>query len=114
MGCTAQAFNRRHRRSGHVFQGRFGAVRIRSDAQLLVVARYIARNPVDAGLCAEPAGLEHARGAIAGASRRAQEHGPRTWLDTPRLLDFFGASGGDGRRRYAGLRRAQMTSLPRA
>jgi putative transposase len=50
----AQAFNVRHDRFGHLFQGRYGAVRIETDAQLVAVARYIAQNPVEAGLCAEP------------------------------------------------------------
>jgi putative transposase len=91
----AQAFNRRHGRSGHVFQGRFGAVRMKSDAQLLLAARYIARNPVEGGLCGQPGEWQWSSHAPAVA-----EAGP-AWLDTPRLMDFFGASGGDGRRRYA-------------
>ena len=94
-GLYAQAFNRRYGRSGHVFQGRFGGVRVRSDAQLLMVARYIARNPVDGGLCGEPAEWRWSSHAA------ALENDPPVWLDTPRLLDFFGASGGDSRRRYA-------------
>ena len=94
-GLYAQAFNRRYSRTGHVFQGRFGAVRIRSDAQLLVAARYIARNPVDGGLCVEPADWPWGSHAAA-----ATQHGP-AWLDTPRLLDFFGQAGGEARRRYA-------------
>ena len=50
----AQRFNLRHDRSGHVFQGRFGCKLISTDEQLVVVTRYIANNPVEAGLCAEP------------------------------------------------------------
>lgn len=50
----AQRFNRRHDRSGHLFQGRFGAVRVISDEQLVAVTRYIAMNPVEAGLCEWP------------------------------------------------------------
>jgi REP element-mobilizing transposase RayT len=46
----AQKFNQRHALTGHVVQGRFHAVPIKSDAQLLVVARYIAQNPVRAKL----------------------------------------------------------------
>jgi putative transposase len=94
-GLYAQSFNKRHRRSGHVFQGRFGAVPVTHDEQLLEVARYIARNPVEAGLCREP------------GEWRWSSHGTvfdecaPAWLDTPRLLDFFGADGGDPRRRYA-------------
>jgi putative transposase len=47
----AQVFNATYGRSGHLFQGRFGAVRIRTQPQLDVVLDYIARNPVEAGLC---------------------------------------------------------------
>jgi putative transposase len=95
-GLYAQAFNQRYDRSGHVFQGRFGAVRVRSDAQLLMVARYVARNPVESGLCAAPEEWPW------GSHRHADDTGP-AWLATNRLLDFFGASGGDGRRRYQQL-----------
>src|SRR5262249_26297523 len=49
----AQTFNRRHRRVGHLFQGRYGAERIRSDAQVVTTLRYIALNPVTAGACAD-------------------------------------------------------------
>jgi putative transposase len=50
----AQQFNHRHQLSGHVVQGRFHAVPIRKDAQLLEVARYIAQNPVRAKLATAP------------------------------------------------------------
>lgn len=47
-GCYTQAFNRFHEHVGHVFQGRFHAVLVDSDAYLLELARYIALNPVRA------------------------------------------------------------------
>ena len=54
-GTYAQKFNWRHERAGHLFQGRAaGATRIASDAHLLTVTMYIVRNPVEAGLCANP------------------------------------------------------------
>jgi putative transposase len=53
-GSYAQTFNARHHRSGHVFQGRYGAVRITSDPQLQAVSEYIANNPVEAGFCERP------------------------------------------------------------
>jgi putative transposase len=93
-GIYGQAFNQRHRRSGHVFQGRFGSERMKSDVQLLVVARYIARNPVEAGLCSEPDEWGWGSHTTVLGGR-----GP-AWLDTPRLLDFFGAGGGNSLRRY--------------
>lgn len=39
-------FNVRHDRSGHLFQGNFGAVRIEDDNQFIHVSRYIHLNPV--------------------------------------------------------------------
>src|SRR3712207_1237827 len=54
QGQYARRFNRRHRQVGHLFQGRYGAVRIRDDVQLWTTAAYIAQNPVRAGKCREP------------------------------------------------------------
>jgi len=39
-------FNRRHRRNGHLLQGRFGAFVVEDDAGWQEVARYIHLNPV--------------------------------------------------------------------
>jgi putative transposase len=50
----AKTFNRRHDRRNHVFGKRFWDDVILSDAQLVAVTRYIALNPVKAGLCARP------------------------------------------------------------
>jgi len=49
------AFNRRHARCGHVFEGRFHAVHVDRDAYLLEVCRYVDLNPVQAALCDSPA-----------------------------------------------------------
>lgn len=58
MGRYARHFNRVHRRSGHVFGGRYRSEPIQSDAHLLSVVRYVARNPVVAGLVADAADWE--------------------------------------------------------
>ena len=39
-------FNRRHRRAGHLFQGRFKAILVEDDSGWQEVARYIHLNPV--------------------------------------------------------------------
>jgi len=51
-GEYTRTFNRRHAVVGHVFQGRFHAVLVDSDAYLLEACRYVELNPVRAGLVA--------------------------------------------------------------
>lgn len=53
-GVYTQWFNRRHGRTGHVFQGRFKAILVEKESHLLEVARYVALNPVRAGLARDP------------------------------------------------------------
>lgn len=48
------AFNRRHDRCGHVFEGRFKALHVDWDAYLLEVCRFVDLNPVRAGLVEFP------------------------------------------------------------
>jgi putative transposase len=49
-GEYALWWNRRHRRCGHVFQGRFKAQIVQREGYLLALCRYVARNPVRANL----------------------------------------------------------------
>ena len=53
-GVYAQWFNRRHRRVGHLFQGRYKAVSVQTDAHLRRAVRYVIRNPIPAGLSSKP------------------------------------------------------------
>jgi REP element-mobilizing transposase RayT len=50
----AQWSNREHRRTGHLFQGRFKTVPIARGPHLFETLRYVALNPVSAGLCRHP------------------------------------------------------------
>lgn len=52
--CHAQAFNRKHRRSGPLWEGRFKSCLVESDSYLLTVYRYIELNPVRAALAELP------------------------------------------------------------
>ena len=54
LGHFARRFNDRHDRVGHLFQGRFHTRVVVRDAHRLELHRYLARNPVAAGLCAVP------------------------------------------------------------
>jgi hypothetical protein len=96
-GDYAQVFNRRHGRSGHVFQSRYGAVRVRDDAQMWTVAAYIARNPCEAGMVRRP---EEWRWSSFAATIHSASP---PWLDAQTLLEHFGSLGGDPRDRYEEL-----------
>jgi len=47
-GVYTQQVNRRHRRVGHLFQGRFTGILVQRETYLLELARYIVLNPVRA------------------------------------------------------------------
>ena len=53
-GTYAQWWNRRHGRVGHVFQGRYKDQLVQTDGYALALCRYIALNPVRAGLAEHP------------------------------------------------------------
>jgi len=53
-GLYTQAHNRRHRRVGHLFQGRFRAILVEKEAHLLELCRYVILNPVRAKVVKHP------------------------------------------------------------
>lgn len=53
-GRYAQWWNHRHATVGHVFQGRFKAQIVQRDSYAVALARYVALNPVRAGLVERP------------------------------------------------------------
>lgn len=94
-GVFTQASNRRHGRTGHLFQGRYKAILVDADAYLLEVCRYVVLNPVRAGM------VEHAD-AWRWSSYRAmvgQEPCP-PWLAADGLLARFGPPPAEAVRRY--------------
>jgi len=107
QGSYAQYFNRRHGHVGHLFQDRYRAEPVTSDGQLFMTAAYIARNPVDAGLCESAADWTWSSHADLLNAREP------LWLDTERLVEFFGAQGGDGLARYISLVDALIKRLPK-
>lgn len=54
-GVYTQAFNRRHKRVGHVFQGRYKAILVEKDSYLLELSRYVVLNPVRAQMVKDAA-----------------------------------------------------------
>jgi REP element-mobilizing transposase RayT len=53
-GSYTSYFNRRHRRSGHLFQGRFQGHLIEEEGYFLEVSRYVHLNPVRAKIVKRP------------------------------------------------------------
>jgi REP element-mobilizing transposase RayT len=53
-GVYTQAFNRRHRRTGHLLQGRYKAILVEKESYLLELCRYIVLNPVAAKIVTAP------------------------------------------------------------
>jgi putative transposase len=84
--CTAAAFNLRHERSGHLYQGRFGSRLVDDDEYLMELARYVPLNPVRAGLCRSPADWPWSSYA-ATAGLRA----PPSFLDAGPILARLGS-----------------------
>jgi REP-associated tyrosine transposase len=95
-GVYAQTFNERHGRVGHLFQGRYGSVRVTTDAQLWALLHYVGVNPVEAGLCASPSDWRW------GSYAALQSDAP-AWLNRERMLGLLSGSGGDPWRRNVEL-----------
>lgn len=94
-GCSAQRFNRRHHRVGHVYQARYQAILIQRERHLLELTRYVVLNPVRAHMVAHAAAWPWSsyRATIGFAPAPA-------WLDTDAAMAPFG-SGESGRHAYA-------------
>jgi REP element-mobilizing transposase RayT len=79
-----QLFNRRHKRSGHLFQGRFDSRLVEKETYLLEVIRYNALNPVRARIVELPENYEWSgHRAIAGLAPAP------SWLAVDRTLSCF-------------------------
>jgi putative transposase len=97
-GTYAAWFNRRHKRSGHLFQGRFKAFLIQKDAYFTEVCRYVVLNPVRADMVEHPA--DYRWSSYRGT---AGLDDPHLWLDLTAALEPFG-----GRDEMAPLRYRQF------
>ena len=53
-GLYTQRFNQRHKRVGHLFQGRYQAILVDKDNYLLTLCRYVVLNPVRAKIVKDP------------------------------------------------------------
>lgn len=84
-GIYTQRFNRRHRRDGALFRGRYKAILVDADEYLSAVLRYIHLNAVEAGIVKRPEDYRW-------ASHRyyLQAKGVPGWLNTAEALEQIG------------------------
>jgi putative transposase len=88
-GVYTQAVNRRHRRVGHVFQGRFKAILVQKEAYLLELGRYVVLNPVRARMVARAEDWPWSSCRVALGMADAPG-----FLDVEFLLSHFGSTRG--------------------
>jgi REP element-mobilizing transposase RayT len=94
-GVYTQAFNRRHERVGHLFQGRFKAILVEKESHLLELLRYVVLNPVRAGL------VRAARDWPWSSYRATAGEAPApAWLETACSLEQFGGTAAPAVDRY--------------
>jgi REP element-mobilizing transposase RayT len=86
-GVYTQAFNRRRKQSGHVFQGRYKAILVDKDHYLLELCRYIVLNPIRAKMVKKP---EEYNWSSYRAT--AKMIAPPTWLAVEEVLRLFAGS----------------------
>uniref|UniRef100_B3EP95 Transposase IS200-like domain-containing protein n=1 Tax=Chlorobium phaeobacteroides (strain BS1) TaxID=331678 RepID=B3EP95_CHLPB len=97
LSWYAQYYNRRHNRSGHLFQNRYKSIICEEDAYFQKLIAYIHLNPLRAGLVNTLDELNSypwsGQAAIVGKLRRE-------WQDVDAVLKKFGDRAGTARRTY--------------
>lgn len=85
-GIYTQTINRKHRRVGHVFQGRYKAILVEKDSYLLELARYVVLNPVRARMVSDIGEWRWSSYPTMIGVEASPE-----WLQTDWILGQFGA-----------------------
>jgi len=90
-------FNRKHDRSGHLFQNRFKSILCQEEAYLLELVRYIHLNPLRSGLVQDLDGLDRYPYSGHSVLTGKVEH---PWQDAQWVLGMFGKGLTAQRRAY--------------
>jgi len=94
-GVFTQGSNRRHKRSGHLFQGRYKAIVVERESYFLELARYIVLNPVRAAM------VKHPRQWVwSSYPAMIGKFAAPVWLTTDDLLAEFGKRRAGARPKY--------------
>jgi REP element-mobilizing transposase RayT len=101
----ALAFNLRHARVGHLFQGRYKSILVEQEAQLLALVRYVHLNPLRAGLVDSLEALGRHRwtghATLLGRSEAS-------FQDAQGILERFGRTTAEARQRLLEWMRAEI------
>ncbi len=106
-GVYTQTYNRRHGKTGHLFQGRYKAILVDQDNYLLELSRYIVLNPVKAGMVKKVEDWKWSSyNAMTGVTPTAD------WLQTDFLLAQFSKQRKTAIRKYREFVREGLTKGP--
>jgi len=94
-GVYTQLYNRRHKRPGHIFQGRYKAILIQKENYLLELCRYVALNPVRAKIVKKPEDWKWSSYLATGGLRKTPEYLTIDWV-----LGQFGSKRQAAQKRY--------------
>jgi hypothetical protein len=93
----AQYFNRKYRRTGHLFENRYKSILCEEEKYLLALVRYIHLNPIRAKIATTVRQLDRypwsGHSAIMGSTKLE-------WMDTGYVLSQFGAQENAARKAY--------------
>jgi hypothetical protein len=90
-------FNRRHRRSGYLYQNRYKSILCQEDEYLLELVRYIHLNPLRAKIVMDLAALEHYLWS-GHATLMGKLSTP--WQSTGEVLEHFGQTRQEAQKKY--------------
>ena len=98
-------FNRRHRRRGHLFQGRFDSVLVEKEKHLRELVRYVVLNPVRAKMVARPEDYQWSSYRSTAGLEAGEE-----WLDLRSILELFDDDPAIARQQYQAFVLAKIDS----
>lgn len=94
-GVYTQAYNRRYRKPGHLFQGRYKAILVQKESHLLELCRYVILNPVRAKVIEKPEEWKWSSYRATAGLRDVPGYLTVDWI-----LNQFGSKKAAGQKRY--------------
>lgn len=84
-GIYTQKYNRRHKKPGHLFQGRFKAIVVQKETYLFELCRYVVLNPVRAKMVEKPEAWKWSSYNVTAGIKKIPEYFSADWI-----LGLFG------------------------